>query len=94
MNCGCEHGMRRYTPSYLDGFMEEDLAGSWMYVDDHLAFVAQVREVAEGMGHDSRCQVITYRTPFSAITRESDEAAGLTKCTCPRGRLLAMCEVK
>lgn len=65
----------------------------YMLRADHLAFVAQVREVARLLDHAESCDAYDHDwidwdgegRPF---------CPPIPKCsgTCPRGRLLAMCE--
>lgn len=65
-----------------EGTLEARPDGNFMQYCDHAAFVAQVREVAEGMECARDCE----------STLKAWET-NLARCTCPRGKLLALCEV-
>lgn len=78
--------MKRYdlsTHAAEQSLLVSAALGDFIRYADHAAFVAQVREVAEGMECARDCE----------STLKAWET-NLARCTCPRGKLLALCEVK
>lgn len=103
MNCGCEHGMKctRISACAVDDMVSEAVwqaESNWE--DKRAAFVAKVREAVEGMEHEEDCPaehcVVCGNTDSAIINHyfgsldSHNFKAG--ECTCPRGRLLAICE--
>lgn len=92
MNCACEHGQpcTRVAACFVEEIVG-DLAREieMKAEDDHAALIAKVREIAEDIPHEESCSL-------HAMSKALRSALGLTanKCTCPRGKLLALCEVK
>lgn len=96
IGCPCEHGgnCRMVRACAVDEMVSDAVYQAELKADDnHAAFVARVREIAEGMEHDESCDAYDY-DDFDYDEYGSPAKMFKPKCrpaVCLRGRLLEVC---